>query len=145
MPPEEEPQAPPPPDTEPTEAAPGEAEDEPQTLERAQELFDRGSKAIEDEDFVDAVDCLSRALEIRLGFPFPFPFPPSTSATLAVKRLRVSAEFGPIGGWYGAFSVRICWVSHQCLCGSVIRSNRVLRGYVAKCLAGVFSFRLCRG
>lgn len=125
MPPEEEPQAPPLPDTEPTEAAPGEAEDEPQTLERAQELFDRGSKAIEDEDFVDAVDCLSRALEIRLGFPFPFPFPPSTSATLAVKRLRVSAEFGPIGGWYGAFSVRICWVSHQCLCGSVIRSNRV--------------------
>ncbi|NP_001266549.2 TPR domain containing protein [Zea mays] len=65
VPPEEEPQAPPPPDTEPTEAAPGEAEDEPQTLERAQELFDRGSKAIEDEDFVDAVDCLSRALEIR--------------------------------------------------------------------------------
>lgn len=65
MPPEEEPQAPPLPDTEPTEAAPSEAEDEPQTLERAQELFDRGSKAIEDEDFVDAVDCLSRALEIR--------------------------------------------------------------------------------
>lgn len=94
MPPEEEPQAPPPPNTEPTEAAPGEAEDEPQTLEQAQELFDRGSKAIEDEDFVDAVDCLSRALEIRLGFPFPFPFPPlylgdiSCEATPRVGRVR---------------------------------------------------------
>ncbi|TKW30253.1 hypothetical protein SEVIR_2G023100v4 [Setaria viridis] len=57
----EEPQAPPPPN--PSEVAEG--EEEPKTLERAQELFDRGSKAIEDEDFVDAVDCLSRALEIR--------------------------------------------------------------------------------
>ncbi|CAD6226988.1 unnamed protein product [Miscanthus lutarioriparius] len=63
---EEQPQAPPTPNPEPTEAAaPGEAEEEPQTLERAQELFDRGAKAIEDEDFVEAVDCLSQALEIR--------------------------------------------------------------------------------
>lgn len=41
---------------------------EEKTLERAEELFDKGSKAIEEGDFVDAVDCLSRALEIRLGF-----------------------------------------------------------------------------
>ncbi|PUZ68289.1 hypothetical protein GQ55_2G014400 [Panicum hallii var. hallii] len=62
----EEPQAPPLPNPNPSEEAPGEgAEEEPKTLERAQELFDRGSKAIEEEDFVDAVDCLSRALEIR--------------------------------------------------------------------------------
>ncbi|RLM86865.1 TPR domain containing protein [Panicum miliaceum] len=61
----EEPQAPPPPNPNPSEEAAGEGEEEPQTLERAQELFDQGSKAIEDEDFVDAVDCLSRALEIR--------------------------------------------------------------------------------
>ena len=67
---EEQPQAPPTPNPEPTEA-----EEEPQTLERAQELFDRGAKAIEDEDFVEAVDCLSQALEIRLGFPFPLRFP----------------------------------------------------------------------
>lgn len=70
--PPEEPQAPPPqnpdPNPNPGEEAPAagdEEEEEPQTLERAQELFDRGSKAIEDGDFVDAVDCLSRALEIR--------------------------------------------------------------------------------
>ncbi|CAN6202895.1 unnamed protein product [Urochloa humidicola] len=66
--PPEEPQAPAPPNPNPnpSEEAPGEGEEEePKTLERAQELFDRGSKAIEDEDFVDAVDCLSRALEIR--------------------------------------------------------------------------------
>lgn len=37
------------------------------TLARADELFAKGSKAIEDGDFVDAVDSLSRALEIRLG------------------------------------------------------------------------------
>ena len=73
---EEQPQAPPTPNPEPIEAAAlGEAEEEPQTLERAQELFDRGAKAIKDEDFVKAVDCLSQALEIRLGFPFPLRFP----------------------------------------------------------------------
>ncbi|TVU40693.1 hypothetical protein EJB05_14163 [Eragrostis curvula] len=64
--PMEEPQVPPPPSN-PTEAAPSEEAEEPQTLERAQELFDQGSKAIEDGDFVDAVDCLSRALEIRVA------------------------------------------------------------------------------
>nr|CAB3455579.1 unnamed protein product [Digitaria exilis] len=65
----EEPQAPPPPNPDPNPsedaAVEGAEEEEPKTLEHAQELFDRGSKAIEDEDFVDAVDCLSRALEIR--------------------------------------------------------------------------------
>lgn len=39
--------------------------DEEDTLESATELFEKGSKAIEDGDFVEAVDCLSRALEIR--------------------------------------------------------------------------------
>jgi nuclear autoantigenic sperm protein len=75
----EEAQAPPPPNPNPSGEAAGEGaegqEEEPKTLERAQELFDRGSKAIEDEDFVDAVDCLSRALEIRLGFRFLPHFP----------------------------------------------------------------------
>jgi hypothetical protein len=101
---EEQPQAPPTPNPEPTEAAaPGEAEEEPQTLERAQELFDRGAKAIEYEDFCEAVDCLSQALEIRLGFPIPLPFPPASPATLAVKRLHVLADFGAIDGWYGIY------------------------------------------
>ncbi|XP_010941898.1 uncharacterized protein [Elaeis guineensis] len=36
-------------------------------LARADEFFEKGSKAIEDGDFVDAVDCLSRALEIRVA------------------------------------------------------------------------------
>uniref|UniRef100_A0ACD5U9H0 Uncharacterized protein n=1 Tax=Avena sativa TaxID=4498 RepID=A0ACD5U9H0_AVESA len=40
--------------------------EEVKTLERAEELFDKGSKAIEEGDFVEAVDCLSRALEIRV-------------------------------------------------------------------------------
>ncbi|KAJ6813563.1 NASP-related protein sim3 [Iris pallida] len=39
---------------------------EEETLERAAELFEKGSKAIEDGDYVDAVDSLSRALEIRV-------------------------------------------------------------------------------
>uniref|UniRef100_A0A0E0HW63 Tetratricopeptide SHNi-TPR domain-containing protein n=1 Tax=Oryza nivara TaxID=4536 RepID=A0A0E0HW63_ORYNI len=47
--------------------AEGEGEEEVKTLERAEELFERGSKAIEEGDFVDAVDCLSRALEIRVA------------------------------------------------------------------------------
>ncbi|XP_072987663.1 NASP-related protein sim3 [Typha latifolia] len=37
------------------------------TLARADEWFEKGSKAIEDGDFVEAVDCLSRALEIRVA------------------------------------------------------------------------------
>ncbi|ONK60146.1 uncharacterized protein A4U43_C08F14870 [Asparagus officinalis] len=37
------------------------------TLEHAAELFDKGSKAVEEGDFVDAVDFLSRALEIRVA------------------------------------------------------------------------------
>uniref|UniRef100_A0A804KP66 Uncharacterized protein n=1 Tax=Musa acuminata subsp. malaccensis TaxID=214687 RepID=A0A804KP66_MUSAM len=37
------------------------------TLVHADELFEKGSKAIEDGDFVEAVDCLSRALEIRVS------------------------------------------------------------------------------
>uniref|UniRef100_A0A1D1XQH1 Nuclear autoantigenic sperm protein n=1 Tax=Anthurium amnicola TaxID=1678845 RepID=A0A1D1XQH1_9ARAE len=36
-------------------------------LARADELFQKGSSAIEDGDFVEAVDCLSRALEIRVA------------------------------------------------------------------------------
>jgi HAT1-interacting factor 1 len=66
--PTEEPQAPQPPASNPSEEAEG-----PQTLDRAQELFDQGSKAIEDGDFVEAVDCLSRALEIRSDSELP-PF-----------------------------------------------------------------------
>ncbi|KAI0501559.1 hypothetical protein KFK09_016504 [Dendrobium nobile] len=41
--------------------------DEEDTLERATELFEKGSKAIEDGDLAEAVDCLSRALEIRVA------------------------------------------------------------------------------
>ncbi|XP_022928044.1 protein HGV2 [Cucurbita moschata] len=35
------------------------------SLELAEELLEKGSKAIKDNDFVEAVDCFSRALEIR--------------------------------------------------------------------------------
>jgi len=83
---EEQPQAPPTLNPEPTEAAAlGEAE-EPQTLERTQELFDRGAKAIEGEDFIKAVDCLSQALEIRLGFPFPLIGPNNLLLAQAEQR-----------------------------------------------------------
>jgi nuclear autoantigenic sperm protein len=72
----------PPPPNPSEEAAGGEEEaGEEKTLERAEELFDKGSKAIEEGDFVDAVDCLSRALEIRLGFL------PPTAPTLRRPKL----------------------------------------------------------
>lgn len=38
------------------------------SLELAEELLEKGSKAMKDDDFNEAVDCFSRALEIRLGF-----------------------------------------------------------------------------
>ena len=60
--------------------------EEPQALERAQELFDKGAKAIEDEDFIEAVDCLSQALEIKLGFPFPLTGPNSLLLAQAEQR-----------------------------------------------------------
>ncbi|XP_038971656.1 protein HGV2-like [Phoenix dactylifera] len=44
-----------------------EEESSKNSLARADEFFEKGSKAIEDGDFVDAVDCLSRALEIRVA------------------------------------------------------------------------------
>ncbi|KAK1642731.1 hypothetical protein QYE76_060536 [Lolium multiflorum] len=42
-------------------------EEEEKILERAQELFDKGCKAIEDRDFTNAIDCFSHALEIRVS------------------------------------------------------------------------------
>ncbi|XP_020096464.1 NASP-related protein sim3 [Ananas comosus] len=45
----------------------GEEEGSEQTLARADELFEKGSRAIEDGEFLDAVDYLSRALEIRVA------------------------------------------------------------------------------
>ncbi|CAA7399479.1 unnamed protein product [Spirodela intermedia] len=46
----------------------GEGSEEPEDrLARADKLFEEGSKAIEGGDFVEAVDCLSRALEIRVA------------------------------------------------------------------------------
>lgn len=40
-----------------------------QQVEKAvHELFTKGSKALKDEDFVGALDCKRRILEIRLGF-----------------------------------------------------------------------------
>jgi hypothetical protein len=65
---------------------------EEKTLERAEELFDKGSKAIEEGDFIDTVDCLSRALEIRLGFlppahgPLPQPKLPSGCFVLLIRK-----------------------------------------------------------
>jgi hypothetical protein len=71
-----EPQVPQTPASNPSEEA-----ENPQTLERAQVLFHQGSKAIQDGDFVEAVDCLSRALEIRSDLP-PFPRPPAPSRSI---------------------------------------------------------------
>ncbi|KAL5198129.1 hypothetical protein ABZP36_001641 [Zizania latifolia] len=65
---QQEPPPPPPPNPSGEVGEETEAEgEEEKTLERAEELFEKGSKAIEDGDFVDAVDCLSRALEIRVA------------------------------------------------------------------------------
>ncbi|KAM0881457.1 hypothetical protein ACQ4PT_032934 [Festuca glaucescens] len=41
--------------------------EEEKILERAQELFDKGCKAIEDRDFTNAIDCFNHALEIRVS------------------------------------------------------------------------------
>lgn len=41
------------------------------SLEYAEELMERGSKANKEDDFAESTDCFSRALEIRLGFIKP--------------------------------------------------------------------------
>ncbi|XP_077224052.1 tetratricopeptide repeat (TPR)-like superfamily protein [Tasmannia lanceolata] len=45
----------------------GDSSEEKKTLEYADELMEKGSKAIEDGDFIQAVDFLSRAVEIRVA------------------------------------------------------------------------------
>lgn len=44
--------------------------DREKSLEYAEELMVKGSKASKDGDYGEAVDCYSRALEIRLGFSY---------------------------------------------------------------------------
>ncbi|CAI9766810.1 unnamed protein product [Fraxinus pennsylvanica] len=44
------------------------------SLEYADELMVRGSKASQDRDYAEATDCYSRALEIRLGFFLRYAF-----------------------------------------------------------------------
>lgn len=49
--------------------------DREKTLEFADELMEKGVKAMKDSDFGEATDCFSRCLEIRLGFfTFQLPF-----------------------------------------------------------------------
>lgn len=43
-------------------------DDREKSLEFADELMEKGSKAVKDSDFSEATECFSRALEIRLGF-----------------------------------------------------------------------------
>jgi nuclear autoantigenic sperm protein len=101
--PGDERQDPPPPNPSEEEAAGGEEEaGEEKTLERAEELFDKGSKAIEEGDFVDAVDCLSRALEIRLGFLPPTAPSPPTRAETSLRTFR-AVKF--------PFSASLFWIS----------------------------------
>lgn len=45
-----------------------EEEDPAKTLADADELMEKGSKATKEGDYAEAVDCFSRAVEIRLGF-----------------------------------------------------------------------------
>lgn len=45
-----------------------EEEDPAKTLADADELMEKGSKATKEGDYTEAVDCFSRAVEIRLGF-----------------------------------------------------------------------------
>ena len=63
--------------TQPTAQTSDESGDK--SLDLAEELLEKGSKAMKDNDFNEAVDCFSRALEIRLGFSYfslslQFPF-----------------------------------------------------------------------
>ena len=48
--------------------------DREKTLEFADELTAKGSKAFKENDFAEAADCFSRALEIRLNLRLHFHF-----------------------------------------------------------------------
>lgn len=47
-------------------------EEREKTLEFAEELTEKGSMFLKENDFAEAVDCFSRALEIRFHFAFSF-------------------------------------------------------------------------
>lgn len=48
--------------------------DREKTLEYADELTEKGSQAFKENDFEEAADCFSRALEIRLNIGLQFHF-----------------------------------------------------------------------
>jgi HAT1-interacting factor 1 len=50
------------------------AGDREKSLEFADELMEKGSKAIKDNDFSEAAECFSRALEIRFRYFLLLPF-----------------------------------------------------------------------
>jgi Flp pilus assembly protein TadD len=50
----------------------GETSDPRKSLDFAVELSEKGTNALKENDFSEAVECFSRALEIRLGFSFHF-------------------------------------------------------------------------
>lgn len=47
---------------------PASGSDQDNSLDYAAELTEKGSAALKESDYAEAVDCFSRALEIRLGF-----------------------------------------------------------------------------
>lgn len=55
-------------------SAPASDEYREKSLEFAAELTEKGTKALKENDYGEAADCFSRALEIRLGFSILFLF-----------------------------------------------------------------------
>ena len=82
----------------------GETSDPEKSLDLAVELSEKGSAALKENDFSEAVDCFSRALEIRLGFSFHCPI-----WVLISRTLHLTSQFSDLSMVFSSFGFRVSY------------------------------------
>ena len=79
----------------------GETSDPEKSLDFAVELLEKGSTALKENDFSEAVDCFSRALEIRSGFSFH-----CLILVLISRTLHLTSQISALSMVFSSFGLR---------------------------------------
>jgi hypothetical protein len=80
----------------------GETSDPEKSLDFAVELLEKGSTALKENDFSEAVECFSRALEIRLGFSFH-----CLILVLISRTLHLTSQISVLSMVFSSFGLRV--------------------------------------